>query len=195
MNLPRIFRIRQQFERTRLADVTAEVHKELERLNLRERVRPGESVAITAGSRGVANIHLIIKASVDHVRSLGGNPFIVAAMGSHGGGTPEGQRRILADYGITEGFCGCPVRCCMETVILDRAPEGIPVHFARDASEANHVLVVGRIKPHTRLVGEIQSGLMKMMLIGLGKHDVRGCTTARSRIIPLTKLCAAWRAA
>ncbi len=171
MNLPRFFRVRQQFERARLADVPGEVRRELQRLNLRERVRPGESVAITAGSRGVANIHLIIKAAVEHFKSLEAHPFIVAAMGSHGGGTPEGQRRILSDYGITEEFCGCPVRCNMETVILDRAPEGIPVHFARDAAEANHVLVVGRVKPHTRLIGEIQSGLMKMMLIGLGKHE------------------------
>ncbi|MBI3879013.1 MAG: DUF2088 domain-containing protein [Verrucomicrobia bacterium] len=170
MIFPRIFRVRQTFERQRVADVTAEVRRELERLNLRERVRPGQTVAITAGSRGIANIHLIIRAAVDHFKSLGAQPFIVAAMGSHGGGTPEGQRRILTDYGITEEFCGCPVRCNMETVILDRTPEGIPVHFARDAADANHVLVVGRVKPHTRLTGELQSGLMKMMLIGLGKH-------------------------
>lgn len=170
MTFPRIFRIRQTFERTRVAEVAAAVQRELERLNLRERVRPGQSVAITAGSRGIANIHLIIKAAVDHFKSLGVRPFIVAAMGSHGGGTSEGQQRILTDYGITEEFCGCPVRSSMETVILDQTPEGIPVHFARDASEADHVLVVGRVKPHTRLLGEHQSGLMKMMLIGLGKH-------------------------
>ncbi|HEY6167549.1 MAG TPA: lactate racemase domain-containing protein [Verrucomicrobiae bacterium] len=171
MNFPRIFRVRQTFERTRVADVPGEARRELEKLNLRERVRPGETVAITAGSRGIANIHLIIKAAVDFFKGLSAQPFIVAAMGSHGGGTPEGQRRILADYGITEDFCGCPVRCNMETVVLDRTAEGIPVHFARDAADANHVFVVNRVKPHTRLEGELQSGLMKMMLIGLGKHD------------------------
>ncbi len=170
MIFPRIFRVRQTFERTRVADVAAEVQRELARLNLRECIRPGQTVAITAGSRGIANIHLLIKAAVDHFISLSAQPFIVAAMGSHGGGTSEGQRRILTDYGITEEFCGCPVRSSMETVILDQTPEGIPVHFAQDAAAADHVLVVGRVKPHTRLLGELQSGLMKMMLIGLGKH-------------------------
>jgi hypothetical protein len=171
MTFPRTFRVRQTFERTRVADVTAEVRRELERLNLRERVRPGDTVAITAGSRGIANIHGIIRAAVDVFKALGCQPFIVASMGSHGGGTPEGQRRILTDYGVTEESCGCQVRCDMETVILDRTAEGIPVHFARDAAGANHVLVVNRVKPHTRLEGELQSGLMKMMLVGLGKHE------------------------
>jgi hypothetical protein len=171
MTLPRIFRVRQTFERTRVADVAAEVDRELDGLNLRQCVHSGQTVAITAGSRGIANIRFIIKASVDFFARLGARPFVVAAMGSHGGGTPQGQQRILADYGITDDFCGCPVRCNMETVILDHTPEGIPVHFARDASEADHVLVVGRVKPHTSLAGEFQSGLTKMMLIGLGKHD------------------------
>ena len=171
MNFPRIFRVRQKFERKRLTDVTSEVHRELECLGLRERVRSGETVAITAGSRGIADIHLIVKAAVDHFKALGAQPFIVAAMGSHGGGTAEGQRRILSDYGITEEFCGCPIRTRMETIILGRTTEGIPVHFARDASGANHVFVVNRVKPHTSLEGEFQSGLLKMMLIGLGKHE------------------------
>jgi hypothetical protein len=170
MTFPRIFRVRQTFERTRVADVTTEVQRELTRLSLGERLQPGQTVAITAGSRGIANIPVILKAAVDFFKGLGAQPFIVAAMGSHGGGTSEGQRRILTDFGVTEEFCGCPVRCNMETVILDRTPEGIPVHFARDAADAHHVFVVNRIKPHTRLEGEFQSGLMKMMLIGLGKH-------------------------
>jgi hypothetical protein len=171
MNFPRFFRVRQTFERTRVADVTAEVRRELEALDLRPRLQRGATVAITAGSRGIANIRLIIKAVVDHFKSLEAKPFIVAAMGSHGGGTAEGQRRILSDYGITEEACGCPIRSSMETVVLDRTAEGIPVHFARDAAEADHVFVVNRVKPHTRLEGELQSGLMKMMLIGLGKHE------------------------
>ena len=171
MIFPRTFRVRQTFERTRVADVAAEVTQELARLNLQDRIRPGQTVAITAGSRGIANIHFIIKAVVDHFKTIGTRPFIVAAMGSHGGGTPEGQRRILSDYGITEDFCGCAIRSSMETIILGQTAEGIPVHFARDASEADHVFVVNRVKPHTRLEGELQSGLMKMMLIGLGKHE------------------------
>lgn len=171
MNFPRVFRVRQTFDRTRVADVAAETRREMERLNLRERVRPGERVAITAGSRGIANISAVIQAVVGHFQTLGARPFIVAAMGSHGGGTAEGQRRILADYGITEESCGCPVLCDMETIVLDRTAEGIPVHFARDAAGADHVFIVNRVKPHTRLEGEFQSGLLKMMLIGLGKHE------------------------
>ncbi len=171
MIFPRTFRVRQKFERTRVADVVAETARELTRLGLRDRIRPGQTVAITAGSRGITDIRLIVKAAADHFAALGAQPFIVAAMGSHGGGTSDGQRRILADYGITEDFCGCPIRASMETVIFDRTAEGIPVHFARDAAEADHVFVVNRVKPHTRLEGEFQSGLMKMMLIGLGKHE------------------------
>jgi hypothetical protein len=128
-------------------------------------------VAITAGSRGIANIHLIVRAIVQHVSRLGGKPFVVPAMGSHGGGTVQGQVGILAGYGITEEFVGCPILGTMETVVVCRTPEGIPVHFDRNAFEADHVIVCGRIKPHTNFNGDIESGLMKMMLIGLGKHN------------------------
>jgi hypothetical protein len=127
-------------------------------------------VAITVGSRGIANIATITKAIVEHVKSLGGVPFIVPAMGSHGGGTAEGQREILAGYGVTEPFAGCEIRSSMETVVVDTTPQGIPVHFDKHAYEADHVVVAGRVKPHTGFVGEIESGLHKMMLIGLGKH-------------------------
>ncbi|MBM4093043.1 MAG: DUF2088 domain-containing protein [Planctomycetes bacterium] len=167
---PRIFRVRQVFERCCIEDVSAAVDSELARLALHRRVRPGQSVAITAGSRGIANIPIILRAVVRHVRGIGAEPFIVPAMGSHGGGTAEGQRKVLAAYGITESFCGCPIRAGMETVVVCRAAEGFPVHFDQHAYQADHVLVCGRVKPHTRFVGEIESGLMKMLLIGLGKH-------------------------
>ena len=127
-------------------------------------------MAVTAGSRGIANIGIILRETVRHLQRLGAEPFIVPAMGSHGGGTAEGQRRILTSYGITESYCGCPIRSSMETVIVCQAAEGFPVHFDRYAAEADHVLVCGRVKPHTRFVGDIESGLMKMLLIGLGKH-------------------------
>ena len=168
---PRIFRVRQTFERPLVADVAATVRAELTRIGVAPRVQPGQTVAITAGSRGITNIAVILKATVDFFRAAGAQPFIVAAMGSHGGGTPEGQRAILTNYGVTEEFCGCPVRTSMETVVLDRTAEGIPVHFGRDALAADHVVVVGRVKPHTELFGDHQSGLMKMLLIGLGKHE------------------------
>jgi len=113
----------------------------------------------------------VIKATVEHFQSLGAKPFIVPAMGSHGGGTAEGQRHIIEGYGITEEFCGCPIRASMETVVVCQTAEGFPVHFDKFAYGADHVVVVGRVKPHTDFVGDIESGLMKMMLIGLGKHE------------------------
>ena len=170
-DFPDIFRVRQHFERPLVEDIPAEVAAQLASLDLGKKVQPGESVAITAGSRGIANIHLIIKAIVDHFKGLGAEPFIVPAMGSHGGGTAEGQRGIIEGYGITEEFCQCPIKASMETIIVCQAEEGFPVHFDKYASEADHVVVCGRIKPHTNFFGDIQSGLMKMMLIGLGKHN------------------------
>ncbi len=168
---PRMFRVRQTFPRPQVADVAAEVERQLASLHLAERIRPGQSVAVTAGSRGILNIHLVIRAVVAHLRRLGAEPFIVPAMGSHGGGTAAGQRAIVEGYGITEDFVGCPIRASMETVIVCQTAEGFPVHFDRYASEADHVVVCGRVKPHTNFVGDIESGLMKMMLIGLGKHE------------------------
>ena len=168
---PQIFRLRQKFDRPRVMDIPGEVQQQLAGLNLGETVKEGESVAITAGSRGIANIAVIIRSAVQYLQSIGAKPFIVPAMGSHGGGTAEGQQQVLDHYGVTEAFCGCPVRASMETVIVCEAVEGFPVHFDKHAYEADHVLVVGRVKPHTKFAGEIESGLMKMMLIGLGKHN------------------------
>ncbi len=168
---PRMIRVRQQFESRRLDDVAGEVDRQLARLELGGTIRPGQSVAITVGSRGIANIATITKAIVDHVRKLQATPFIVPAMGSHGGGTAAGQREIVEGYGISEEFLGCEIRSSMETVIVETTPQGIPVHFDRNAHSADHVIVAGRVKPHTGFVGEIESGLHKMMLIGLGKHE------------------------
>ena len=166
---PQMFRVRQRFEGPRLEDVPGQVDAQLARLKLGAKVKPGQSVAITAGSRGVANVHLILRAAVEHLQGLGARPFVVPAMGSHGGGTAHGQREVVESYGITEEFVGCPIRSGTETVVVCRTAEGFPVHFDRLAYEADHVLVSNRVKPHTRFVGEIESGLMKMMLIGLGK--------------------------
>lgn len=168
--LPQMYRVRQAFAAPRVTDVAGEVERQLGRLQLSSRVVPGETVAITAGSRGITNIAEITRAIVAHFRGIGARPFVVPAMGSHGGGTPEGQREILEGYGLTEQFLGAEIRASMETVVVDTTPQGIPVHFDRHAYEADHVLVAGRIKPHTGFVGEIESGLHKMMLIGLGKH-------------------------
>lgn len=167
---PQIFRVRQTFERPQVTDIPGEVASQLASLSLQKSVKPGQAVAITAGSRGIANIQLVIKAIVDHFKGLGAKPFIVPAMGSHGGGTAEGQQEIIEGYGITEAFCGCPIRASMETVVVCQAAEGFAVHFDKLAFGADHVVVCGRVKPHTGFYGDIESGLMKMMLIGLGKH-------------------------
>lgn len=168
---PQVFRLRQSFEAPRVAGVSGEVHAQLALLRLGERVRPGQSVAVTVGSRGITNLAEIIRAIVTHLKALDARPFVVPAMGSHAGGTAEGQRQIIESYGVTEEFIGCPIRSGMETVVVCESPEGFPVHFDRHAYQADHVLVCNRVKPHTLFVGDFESGLMKMMLIGLGKCE------------------------
>jgi uncharacterized protein (DUF362 family) len=165
---PSLVRIRQHFERPRVADVAGSVAAALEPLGLGRRIRPGQRVALTAGSRGIANIPVILKATADFLKRLGARPFVVPAMGSHGGGTAEGQRQILESYGITEAFLGVPILASMEVLEVGKTPEGYPVYLDRHASEAEHIGVVARVKPHTGFHGPIESGLLKMMMIGLG---------------------------
>ncbi len=160
----------QRFDTAKVDDVVGTVQTQLATLSLERKVQPGQSVAITAGSRGIANIVTILKATVDHLKTLGAVPFIVPAMGSHGGGTVAGQREVLVGLGVTEESVGAQIRGTMDTVVVAETAFGIPVHFDRFAFDADHVLVVNRIKPHTRFVGPIESGLHKMMLIGLGNH-------------------------
>ena len=168
---PMIFRVRQHFDAPRVKDVPAKVEAQLAGLKLADRVRPGQSVAVTVGSRGIANLPRIVRATVEHLQRLGAQPFVVPAMGSHAGGTAEGQRRLVESYGVTEASVGCPIRSGTETVVVCQTAEGFPVHFDRHAFEADHVVVCNRIKPHTMFVGPIESGLMKMMLIGLGNPE------------------------
>ena len=172
--LPDFFRVRQRFEGPRVEDVPTAVRETLESLDLGAKVRRGARVAITAGSRGIANLTLILEEIVRHLRSLGAEPFIVPAMASHGGGTAEGQLRILCSYGITEESCGCPIRSSMEVVRVCDSKLGFPVLFDRNAFEADHVVVCNRVKPHTLFSGPIESGLLKMLMIGLGKRDGAG---------------------
>lgn len=171
MHFPPIFRIRQRFSAPRVEDVAGEVHRQLNRLPLHQQVAPGQTVAITAGSRGIANYLQILQAVVQYFRQLGAVPFLVPAMGSHGGGTAAGQLALLASYGIKPETVGCPIRSSMETVVVCQTSLGFPVYFDRYAFQADHVVVVNRIKPHTRFLGPIESGLMKMLLIGLGKAE------------------------
>ena len=171
MALPNMTRIQQQFEAPVLTDLPAAIHAELDRINASAIVKPGETVAITAGSRGVANVDVAVKATIDYLKRLGAHPFVVPAMGSHGGATAEGQRSVLEHYGITEETVGAPVKATMEVVELGKTASGLPVFLDRYAAEADHVVPLNRIKAHTDFNGSIESGLMKMMVIGLGKQQ------------------------
>ena len=175
MPYPRLVRVRQKFPRPKVASVPVAVRDALTKLTLQTKIKPGQTVALTAGSRGIANIPLILKSVVAAPASdLGAKPFLVPTMGSHGGGTAEGQRKVLESYGITEDFVGVPdPRLDGGRSSSARTPEGFPVCLDKHASQADHIGVVARVKPHTSYHGPIESGLLKMMMIGLGKHAGR----------------------
>jgi Lactate racemase N-terminal domain len=170
MSFPKMVRIQQRLVAPTLSDIRAAVRAEVRTLNLATRVKAGQQVAVPAGSRGIANIVTILETVVQEMRALGFVPFIFPAMGSHGGATAEGQREVLATYGITEERLGVPIRATMEVVELGRTPRGMPVLVDKIAAEADWVAVINRIKPHTEFSGDIESGLMKMMAIGFGNH-------------------------
>jgi hypothetical protein len=154
-----------------VADVAGTVHQCLQNSRLGERLRPGAGVAVAIGSRGIANLFLIARATVDFLRQAGTKPFVVAAMGSHGGATPEGQRQILCDYGITESALGVPVRTEMAVERIGTNSWGEPVYWDKNALAADAVVTLSRVKPHTDFRGAIESGITKMLVIGLGKRE------------------------
>lgn len=172
--LPKMYRVRQQFDETCLTDVEDTVRREMEKPEIRELVRPGMRVAVGVGSRGIRNLPVIVRGVLDGLKRLGAQPFIVSAMGSHGGGTEEGQRGVLAGYGITEESMGVPVVTTVDTVHLGSCKNGRPVWFDRAAYEADLIVPINRVKLHTDFVGELQSGLCKMLVIGMG--DQKGCS-------------------
>jgi hypothetical protein len=166
-----MYRIRQKVDPPVVADVAAAVRAEIGKLSLAGRFAPGARVAVTGGSRGVANIAIILRTTCDCLKELGTRPFIVPAMGSHGGATAEGQLTVLARYGITPESMEVPILSSMETVEIGRMPWGFPVHVDKHAYQADHIVLVNRIKPHTNFRAHVESGLMKMLVIGLGKHQ------------------------
>ena len=173
VTLPRMVRVKQLFDHSHFEpeEIPTVVHDRLDRPEMREHIRPGMSVAITCGSRGVANIAAITKAIVDFVKECGGEPFVFPAMGSHGGATAEGQTGILAGYGVTEEFLGCPIRSSMEVVqVGNREDNGWPVYVDRYAAEADGIILCGRVKAHTAFRGPYESGILKMAVIGMGKQ-------------------------
>ncbi|HZT33107.1 MAG TPA: lactate racemase domain-containing protein [Bryobacteraceae bacterium] len=171
MELPRLYFVRQNFPDRSLADVSGEVRKQLAASPFAARLKPGARVAIGVGSRGIHNIATIARAIADYWRSQGMRPFIFPAMGSHGAATAEGQADVLAHYGIVEETMGCPIVSSLEVVPLGKTPEGIETFMDRNAYESDGVMLVGRVKWHTDFAGKIESGLFKMMAIGLGKFS------------------------
>ena len=181
MNFPCMIPVRQRFARPRIEDVEAAAREEMERVLPPDLA--GKHIAITAGSRGIRNIGLILRAVVGSLRARGACPFLVPAMGSHGGATAEGQVTVLESLGVSEAACGAPVRSSMEVVQIGVSCDGVAVYMDRHAHEADGIVLVNRIKAHTDYQGPYESGLMKMAAIGLGKqaqaialhdHGVRG---------------------
>ena len=171
--IPKMVKIRQNFDRTHIpeTELAGVVTRELDREEIGGKILPGQKIAITCGSRGITHYAVMARAMVNFVKSKGAEPYIVASMGSHGGATAEGQLQILRDYGITEEAMGCPVKSSMETVEIGlSAVRKQPVRIDKYASEADGILLFNRVKPHTSFRGRYESGLMKMMAIGLGKQ-------------------------
>jgi len=158
--LPRMFRARQTFPRPVLAPekIPGAVRAEMSREPFVSKLKPGMSIAVTAGSRGIANVALITRAIVEFCKERGSHPFIVPAMGSHGGATAEGQRELLAGYGITEETMGCEIRSSMETVYLGMSDSGRPVYMDKNAYEADGIIISCRLKPHNAFRGKVESG-------------------------------------
>jgi hypothetical protein len=169
--LPRMAPVRQLFDGTEEKDVAGAVLAEIAKPGIAERIRPGMTVAVGVGSRGLAELPTLVRATVEGLRARGAEPFIVPAMGSHGGATDEGQAALLAKLGVTAESVGCPIRSSMGTVELGRLPNSLPILMDRLAMEADGIVVINRVKPHTSFSGEIESGLAKMITIGLGKQQ------------------------
>ncbi len=170
-NFPKIALIKQKFKAPVVKDIVGEIKTQIAQLKLTSKIKKGDTVAITSGSRGVANIQLITKTVVDELKALGTKPFIVPAMGSHGGGTAEGQKSVLEGYGISEETMGVPIKASMEVIEIGKSKYGTTIFLDKYASEADHIAVVNRVKTHTRFTGKIESGIVKMLLIGLGKRE------------------------
>jgi hypothetical protein len=181
MNYPKMYQIRQVFEAPKVTHMEEALSGELESIQIGSRIKRGSRVAITAGSRGVANIDGILRHLVHILKEYAAKPFLIPAMGSHGGGTAEGQLEILKSFNITEESMGAPVISSMEVVEIGTSSFGFPVLVDKHAAEADGIIVVNRIKPHTEFEGPIESGLMKMMAIGMGKH--RGCLEVHKQTI------------
>ncbi|WP_249595577.1 lactate racemase domain-containing protein [Peribacillus frigoritolerans] len=170
IQLPKMVKVRQKFRTPQIADVAGEVKKAIKEAGVLSRINENDRVAIAVGSRGVADLPTLVRETVAAVKEAGGNPLIVPAMGSHGGATAEGQIDVLLQLGISEEAVGAPIKSSMEVIKLDELPNGLPVYIDKLAYESDKIIVINRIKPHTAFRGPVESGLMKMITIGLGKQ-------------------------
>src|ERR1700722_6200493 len=171
MQYPLMFRLGQKVHGPTIGDVPAAVEAEISKLDLRRKVRPGDTVAITCGHHRIANYGAILKAVVEHFNQLRADAFLVPALGIHGGGTADGQGQLLQSLGITEESVGAAIRSSTQTEIIGQLPEGVPVHCDRNALRADHTVVVNRENLHPLFHGDVQSGLLEMIAIGLGNLD------------------------
>lgn len=181
MNYPRMYRVRQIFDVPKVDNIEETLGKELESIQVSSLIREGARIAITAGSRGIANIDRVLRHLVHVLKENSAQPFLIPAMGSHGGGTAEGQLEILESLKITEDSIGAPILSSMEVVEIGKSRFGFPVLVDKHAAQADGIIVVNRVKPHTEFEGPIESGLMKMMAIGMGKH--KGCIQVHKQTI------------
>lgn len=170
VEFPRIVKVRQHFDPAHIPHAPTAVREGVSELKGYRRIRPGQRIAITAGSRGVDRMPEVLRTVVDMVKERGAHPFLIPAMGSHGGATAEGQRNMLSGLGITEEAMGAPILASMEVELIAHISDGRPVYVDRFAHEADGIIVVNRVKNHTGFRGDYESGLMKMMTIGLGKQ-------------------------
>lgn len=168
VDVPAMYLVKQHFDSAHLEDVEGHVLGQMRSRHIA--IAKGARIAITCGSRGVSNIAEAIRAAATYVKEHGGTPFVVPAMGSHGGATAEGQREIVESLGVTEQTVGCPICSCMDVVQLGTTEDGVPVYIDRLASEADGIILINRVKAHTSFRGPYESGLMKMITIGLGKQ-------------------------
>lgn len=168
--IPKFIKVRQVFPRYKLENIEEEIKNQLRNKQLLNSIEKGQKIAITAGSRGIANIALIIKEVVKNIKEVGGEAFVIPAMGSHGGASAKGQINILKEMGITEEYIDAPIKATMEVVKIGDTNDGLPVYIDKYADEADGIVVINRIKPHVGFRGKYESGLMKMITIGLGKQ-------------------------
>ncbi|KPK33004.1 MAG: hypothetical protein AMJ66_05990 [Betaproteobacteria bacterium SG8_40] len=173
--MPKMVTVHQKFDAPKVADIPGLIESEFSKDEIRSTVKPGQVIAVGCGSRGIANIAVIAKSVIDGLVSLGAKPFIFPCMGSHGAASAEGQKQVLAGYGISEETMGVQVRATMDTTIVGHLDDGTPVHMDANAAQAEGIVVINRIKPHTAFRGATESGLTKMLAIGIGK--INGATT------------------